>query len=213
MKALIIGNRRLSKSAFILKIKVDGFRFIPGQCVNVGLSEGAVNREYSTYSGTDDHFLDILIKEVKGGIVSPLLKKLKKNDEVALDGPYGKFVLEKPKDSHRKYLFVATGTGIAPFHSFIRSYPNINYTLLHGIRFLADQYDKQDYHPSRYIACVSREKGGQFHGRVTDYLRKHPVDSKTIVYLCGNSNMINDVYDILRRQGINGSNIYTEVFF
>ena len=60
--------------------------------------------------------------------------------------------------------------------------------------------------------CVKR-KGGDFSGRVTEYLRSNKIDKKARYYLCGNSEMINDVYDILSETGINGSNIVTEVFF
>ena len=61
--------------------------------------------------------------------------------------------------------------------------------------------------------CVSREAGGDFSGRVTDYLKYHPQPVAAMYYLCGNRNMINDAYDILREQGVSGTNICTEVFF
>ena len=37
-------------------------------------------------------------------------------------------------DDERTHLLVSTGTGIAPFHAMIRSNPELNYSLLHGIR-------------------------------------------------------------------------------
>lgn len=209
----VLEIRNLTESTYVLRVERKDFGFVPGQCVNIGTVGSGVNREYSTYSGIDEPYLEFLIKEVRGGTVSPALRKLQARDEVELEGPYGLFVLENPEDERRKYLFVATGTGIAPFHSFVKSYPAIDYQILHGIRYVREQYDKDDYDRDRYIACVSREDGGDFHGRVTDYLRQHPVDPKTICYLCGNRNMINEVYDILREQGVSGSNIITEVFF
>ena len=208
----VLGVRNLTDSTYVLRIERNGFEFIPGQCVNIGLTDEAVNREYSTYSGINDKYLEFLIKEVTGGIVSPALKKLKKGNGVSVDGAYGLFIIPKP-EAKQKYLFIGSGTGIAPFHSFVRSYPGLDYTLLHGIRTADEQYDRKDYDPKRYVACVSRERKGGFHGRVTDYLRKHPVNPKTVCYLCGNSEMINEVYDILRSQGVNGTNIITEVFF
>lgn len=208
----VLGVRNLTDSTYVLRIERNGFEFIPGQCVNIGLTADAVNREYSTYSGINDKYMEFLIKEVEGGIVSPALRKLKKGDKVSVDGAYGLFVIPKP-EAKQKYLFIGSGTGIAPFHSFVQSYPGLDYTILHGIRTADEQYDKKDYDPKRYIACVSREKGGNFHGRVTDYLRKHPVDPKTVCYLCGNSEMISEAYEILREQGVSGTNIITEVFF
>ena len=76
------------------------------------------------------------------------------------------------------------------------SYADLNYTL-HGARIGEEACESPFYTSERYILCISRDKTGHFHGRVTDYVRKNPVDYGTIVFLCGNWNMIYDVYDIL----------------
>ncbi|MCX7848320.1 MAG: hypothetical protein N2595_09870 [bacterium] len=132
---------------------------------------------------------------------------------VDFDGPYGRFVIEDPTDRGRKYLFVATGVGIAPYHSFVRSYPGLDYVLVHGVRYCEERYDREAYEGGRYIACVSREDGGDYRGRVTEYLREHRVDPGTICYLCGSNAMIAEAYDILRGQGVPGDNLFTEIFF
>ncbi len=211
-QAKVLEIRRLSDSTFILKLERNNFKFIPGQCVNIGLVGAAVNREYSTYSGSDDNYLEFLIRKVRGGAVSVGLSQLIPGREVTLDGAYGKFTIVNPAGK-QKYVFIGSGTGIAPFHSYVKSYPKIDFQILHGIRFASEQYDREDYGKGRYIACVSKGKGGDFAGRVTDYLKKILLPLDTLYYLCGNRAMINDVYDILRIKGINGSNIFTEVFF
>lgn len=211
-QAKVLSVRHLSDSTYILKIVRSNFKFIPGQCVNIGLVGSAVNREYSTYSGAFDNYLEFLIRKVSGGTVSTGLSQLQPGQEVTLDGAYGKFIIESPS-IRKKYVFIGSGTGIAPFHSFVKSYPRISYRILHGIRFGREQYDRADYGKGKYIACVSKGKGGDFSGRVTDYLRKIPIPLSTLYYLCGNRAMINDVYDILRQARVNGSNIFTEVFF
>lgn len=207
----VLGIRNLTDFAYVLHTERKNFEFIPGQCVNIGLVGSAVNREYSTYSSVHEDYLEFLIKKVDGGRVSTGISKLRKGEEVTLDGAYGKFTLEDPKKK-QKYMFIASGTGIAPFHSFVKSY-KIDYTIVHGISFASEQYDRKDYEKGRYFACVSREKGGDFYGRVTDYLETIKLPLDTVYYLCGNSGMINDVYDILRTGNVNGSNIFTEVFF
>ncbi len=212
-KVKVLKIRHLTDSTFVIRVERKGFGFIPGQCVNLGLQKEAINREYSTYSGKDEKYLEFLIKTIPGGALSPKLQKLKVGDEITIDGAYGLFTITNPNDTKNKCLFIGTGTGIAPFHSFALSYPKLNYTVLHGVSFKNELYDAKDYPKNRYIACVSREEGGDFHGRVTAYLRRHPVDPRTICYLCGNSDMINEVYDILREQGLGGTNIITEVFF
>jgi len=220
----VLKVRHLTDSTFVLRVERKGFEFIPGQCVNLGLPKEAINREYSTYSGKDEKYLEFLIKTIRGGALSPKLSKLKPSDLVTIDGAYGLFTIPRPEDTNKKYLFVGTGTGIAPFHSFALSYPGLDYTVLHGVSYGNEQYDKKDYPKGRYVACISRTQnnnlnrfpigsGMTWNGRVTGYLREHPVDPETICYLCGNSDMINEAYDILRGQGVNGTNIITEVFF
>jgi ferredoxin-NADP reductase len=186
--------------------------FKAGQCFTVGLPGGGVNREYTSYSGEADSWLEFLILEAENGIVSAALKSCRPGDFVEIHGAYGGFVLKSPED-HRRRLFIGTGTGIAPFHSFVRTHPDLDYNILHGVRFADEQYDREDYQSGRYVSCVSREPGGDFHGRVTDYLRLHPPVERTECYLCGNRDMISDVYDLLRDKGVASDDIFTEVFF
>ena len=96
-KSNVLDVRFLTDSTFIVRLERNKFKFIPGQCVNIGLVGNAVNREYSTYSGVKDKILEFLIKKITGGTVSEGLSKLKSGEEVTLDGAYGKFIIENPK--------------------------------------------------------------------------------------------------------------------
>ena len=209
----VLEIEHLTDSTFRLRTERPPVPIKAGQCFNVGLPGNGVNREYSMYSNAVAPYLDFLIKEVAGGYVSPALNKLKVGDSVEIDGPYGEFCLHGAVDSSRRYLFLASGTGIAPFHSFVQTYPELDYTLLHGIRHTQEQYHAQDYRPGAYIPCISKNAPGQPSMRVTDYLRQHPAAPDVIVYLCGNRNMIIDAFEILRDQGVPGDNLFTEVFF
>lgn len=208
----VISVRSLTESTFVLRIERKNVPAIAGQCVTLGRAGDGINREYSLYSGEADDYFDFLIREIPDGYVSPRLRACAPGDEVDLDGPYGQFVLAAPEDTSRRYLFVATGVGIAPFHSFMQSYPSLDYTLLHGVRYTHECYDKEVYDSARYIACCTRD-AGDFHGRVTDYLRTTPPPADTICYLCGNNAMIAEAYDILRAAGIGGDALFTEIFF
>ncbi len=208
----VLGVRNLTESTFLLQLERKNFAFVPGQCVNIGLVREGVNREYSSYSSPKEKKLEFLIKKVEGGAVSPKLQQLKKGDKVSLDGAYGLFILDE-KQLNKKHVFIGTGTGIAPFHCFVSTYPDLDYLVIHGVRHNREQYDRKDYKKGKYIACVSREKGGYYQGRVTDYLRTTKIDKNVRYYLCGNSEMINDVYDLLSEAGVSGTNIVTEVFF
>lgn len=204
--------RELTESAFILRFDRHGLNFMAGQHILIGLEGSSELREYSVYSGEKDDFLEILVKEVETGMVSKQLKKLKVGDPVQVESAVGFFRINK-EDIDKKLLFIASGTGIAPFHSFIKSYPGINHTLLHGIRYSHEAYESESYEDFRYISCVSKDQKGVFHGRVTDYLKQNRIEENTLVYLCGNSDMILECKDLLEEQGISNESIYTEVYF
>lgn len=205
--------RHLTQHCYVLSTERKDMQFQAGQCVNIGLVGQGINREYSLYSGEKENCLEFLIKEVEDGSVSPGLKKLNKGDFVEIDGPYGLFTLKEPQNTSLNYLFIGTGTGIAPYHSFVKTFPNLNYRIIHGIRFANESYEHTDYKKGSYTSCVSREKAGDFYGRLTEYLKKIEIPEETICYLCGNRMMIAEAFDILIQKGINGDNIFTEVFF
>ena len=50
-------------------------------------------------------------------------------------------------------------------------------------------------------------------GRVTRFLPGYPVNPDMLFYVCGNNNMIYEVYHILRDKGIPDENIFSEVYF
>lgn len=209
----VLEVEHLTQTAFRLRAERPNVPIKAGQCFNVGIPGSGVNREYSMYSGADDPYLDFLIQAVDGGCVSPRLQQLKTGDSIEIDGPYGEFCLRSPQEAGLQYLFIATGTGIAPFHSFVQTYKDLDYTILHGIRRSDEQYGAPAFLPGRYIPCVSGNSNGQPATRVTDFLRTQSVSSNSIVYLCGNRNMIVDAFEILRDQGVPGDNLFTEVFF
>jgi len=170
-------------------------------------------REYSVYSGENDDYLEILVREVIDGKVSPQLKQLKEESVLEVDGPFGFFRFNPEDFDAQKFLFVATGTGISPFHSFVCTYPELDYRLIHGVRFGEEAYEHYDFDENKIILCTSGEENGRFNGRVTEYLVSNPVDAETNCFLCGNSEMIHEVFDILTAKGVPVSNIYSEVYF
>lgn len=205
--------KNLTGSAYILQFKRNGIEFVAGQHITLGLPGDNQIREYSIYSPTGIPFFEVLIKEVDEGLVSRKLHRVKAGDILKFDGPFGFFTLDENSLKKQKYLFIATGTGIAPFHSMAGSYPELDYKILHGVRYASEAYEKNYYPKDRYVLCTSRDTKGDFQGRVTDYLSFHGVDSDTLVYLCGNCDMIYEVYDLLISGGFNADHIKTEVYF
>jgi ferredoxin--NADP+ reductase len=184
--------------------KNTNFHFMPGQYISAGI-EG-IMREYSITSGVDSEFLSILYKEIKDGQLTPKLSTLKPGALIQIQGPFGYFTIPDP---YSKHLLIATGTGIAPFLSYIESYPKLDYTLIHGISTI----DESPY-KGEILRCTSKDTTGDFPGRVTDYLRQmNDLEAFTYFSLCGNGEMVYEVFDLLQKRGISASNILTEVYF
>lgn len=210
----IIGNERLSQSTFMLTVERPDIEIKAGQCFNIGTNEAGVNREYSMYSDANADFVQFLIKEVELGVVSPRIACLAVGDEVELEGPYGEFCIENAIDRGDKvFTFIGTGTGIAPFRSFVKSFPTIDYKVIHGIRSREEQYHYNEYQDGAYTSCVSRPTNGAKPERVTDFIKENPINDGSTIFICGNRKMISEVFDICREQGIGGDRLFTEVFF
>jgi ferredoxin--NADP+ reductase/benzoate/toluate 1,2-dioxygenase reductase subunit len=209
----VIENRQIHQAAFILRFERNGLEFIPGQHLLAGEAGSPHIREYSVYSGLQDPFFEILVREVPDGMVSRRLRKLRPGDFIQIEGPVGYFTLDKEQAAKGRFIFIATGTGIAPFHSMARSYPGLSFTLVHGTRFANEDYGKTTFPKDCYIQCTSRDINGDFQGRVTKYIAGYEAEQSLQYYLCGNSRMIMEASGILRSKGIPPGDIHTEVYF
>ncbi|MCG8452917.1 MAG: FAD-binding oxidoreductase [Spirochaetales bacterium] len=199
--------RDLGHGAFVLRFERLGMSFVPGQYLL--LEVDGEYREYSIYSSMHADFLEILVREVPEGYVTPRLRKLKVGDSLFLDGPIGEF---RPYAEAQSVLFLATGTGIAPFHSAVLSYPHLDYTLVHGIRYEDETMESQDFDSHRYIPSVSQPTSGMGE-HVTDWLSRHPLGTNGDVFLCGNGAMVVDATAILMDQGVHSLRIQAEAYF
>lgn len=215
----------LSSGAFILRFSRDGLDYRAGQWVSLGLPGTGDMREYTLFSSPCDSDLEVLVKEIPRGRVSPALRRCQPGDAVHVDGPRGSFAIDEGAIATARFLFIATGTGVSPFRCFARAYPGLDYRLLHGVRDAVELYGREDFDPVRQTPCISGSSSpsaarsgeettrGVYAGRVTAYLADHPVNSACYCYLCGNSDMIYEVFTILRDQGVPRSRIFAEVYF
>ena len=205
--------RYLTENTFVMQFERGGFMFKAGQYISLGYPGSASNKEYTVYSGENEVFLEVLVREIVGGDMSQQLKLGKPGQLFEINGPYGYLKISDEDKYRARFIFIATGTGIAPFHSFIKSYPDLDYKILHGIRHFSEAYDSCDYDKARYISCTSDDKMGSFNGRVTSCLSQMEFTGRDIFYLCGNNNMISDAYDILQNKGIEKTRIFSEIYF
>ena len=210
--AVVLGVRFLTASAFVIRFARNEINFKAGQYVVLGTKDNQERKEYSIYSPVSADYLEVLVLTVEKGSFSFRLSELQIGEELYVRGPFGSFKLEETYPGV-KNIFIASGTGISPFHSMVLSYPELNYTILHGVRNPDQGYERSTYPDGRYIQCTSSGKGSEFFGRVTDYIRKYKPDAAAHYYLCGNSAMVDEVWNLLKVAEVPFTNIHAEVYF
>jgi benzoate/toluate 1,2-dioxygenase reductase subunit len=208
----LLQRRRLSKRAIEIKLeKPRLLKFESGQ--RICLIHKTVERDYSIVSVSADPDICLCIRLVRGGVFSTELNTAPIGSRFGFTGPSGYFTF---KPSVRPAVFVATGTGVAPFCSMIRAGVT-GVTLLHGTKSPAELYYKSIFQSAAilYVPCLSapgESSETYFHGRVTDYLQTHLAPGLYDFYLCGRQEMIRDV-TFLVDEKFSGSYIYSEIFY
>jgi ferredoxin--NADP+ reductase len=205
----------LSDDVFELVLERGGVEFQPGDCFAIFNPDG-VSRPYSASSGNHERYLRFVVRRMPGGAVSEWLATRGPGDEVELSPPFGWFRPGHGSEPGDPSVLIATGTGIAPFLSALRSFPDLEPAIcLYGVRSLADAVGL-DYLRDRctFRLCVSREEAPpHHHGRVTDLLGEIPREQRTNYYLCGLDAMVREVGQWLEQHGVHYTRIHREVFF
>ena len=208
----IIGNEIVALNVHYLTFERP-FDFEAGQVLSVTIDAQIPPRLYSIASGVNEDHLGIFFDVKSGGMLSPLLAKLKPGDKVYVSPPYGSFV-----GTTDPAVWIATGTGVAPFISMVKSGLGGNKTLIQGARILDEFYFSNFFQTVgglTYVRCASKGSyDNTYNGRLTAYLHETsflPLNEK--YYLCGNPLMVNEVRDLLIERGIPFDNILSEIFF
>jgi len=209
---VVHGIEQIDEDLFVLVLERNGLAFTPGDCVALH-AEAGISRPYSIASGNQEDSLRFLIRKMEDGVVSPWLVSRKPGDLVTVSPPFGWF---RPGQdlAGSPFVFIATGTGIAPFLSYSQSFPENPPThILWGVRKEVHAVGFDSFGCKMQLA-VSREKTEQHHlGRVTDLLKRLERVPDTHYYVCGLESMITEVSQQLEEQGVDLFNIHREVFF
>jgi NAD(P)H-flavin reductase len=206
----VVSLRPLSATGFELTLERGGLAFRAGQLVNIHGRDVFEDRSYTVCSGERDDSIQVLFRLIPEGKLTPQLASLRPGDPLAVSGPYGEFTV---RDTTRKIVFIATGTGIAPCRAYQRTHPGLDMAILHGVRRYEDLFYREELAGAAYHPCVSCEDGPGFRGRVTDYLRKFGCDPSAHFYLCGANEMFYDARDVLEACGVPAASIFTEAYY
>lgn len=189
------------------------FDFKAGQVIGIAIRENDARRLYSICSGEKEDEIKILYKKIEEGYLTPQLSDLQTGDTIWITPAGGEFTSDR-----EPAVWVASGTGIAPYYSMLRSGLGENKILLHGNRYLEQFHffdEFQEILGQNYIRCCSGESGdGVFNGRVTAYLEEqHDLNPGLKYYLCGSADMVVETRDILISKGIPFGQIISEIYF
>jgi ferredoxin--NADP+ reductase len=232
--ATVVARRDLNSTVAILHVRPDGGEvapFVPGQFIQLGLPAEDVphnpapartkliKRSYSLASAPHERdAYELCIAFVDQGKLTPKLRRFEVGDRLWHDPiPKGMFTLERVEHG-RDLVFVATGTGIAPFVSMLRHHgwnsPRFaHFVVVHGAREQSDlAYRDEIVAAGRadrrviYVPILSREPRTSdwtgLRGHVQTVLEPACFQSRTgfvldpdsaNVFLCGNPAMIDDV--------------------
>lgn len=225
LQGRVIENRAWTGTLFSLRVEAPRIAFEAGQFVRIGLDvEGErVARPFSLVNPPDDPVLEFYGVIVPEGPLSPRLARLAAGDALwVADNPAGWLILSEVPSAEELWL-VATGTGLAPFLSLLRTpAPWQRYRrviLVHGVRHATelvyrDLLEEIESKRKQFqiVTCVSREKHpGALEGRIPAAVTDGRLEAaagapigpeRSQFMLCGNPAMLKDMQTALAARGL-----------
>ena len=247
LNAIVTQRTDLAPGLMILQVAADGWElpdFLPGQYTVLALSgsaprcEGAdpevpppppaklIKRAYSIASSSRAReYLEFYINLVHSGALTPRIFALSVADRIWLSSKItGVFTLDSvPPD--KNVIFIATGTGLAPYMSMVRSVlaeqGNRRFAIIHGARHSRDLGYRSELTSLAnvcpnltYLPIISRPQGEPAPwsgptGHCQDVWTRRliqerwgfaPTPENSHVFLCGNPQMIEDTLELLARE-------------
>ncbi|ATU94332.1 benzoate 1,2-dioxygenase electron transfer component BenC [Phyllobacterium zundukense] len=191
-------------AAIMLELDVDAApAFLPGQYVNIDVPCSGQSRSYSFSSAPGEGRIGFLIKKIPGGLMSGWLERAEVGTKLELTGPLGSFYL---RDVQRPLLFLAGGTGLAPFLSMLevlaRENSRQNIHLIYGVTRDLDLVlvEEIEAHRARlpnfsFTTVVAEEASDHPRkGWVTQHMPVEVLNGGDVdVYLCGPPPMVDAV--------------------
>src|SRR5689334_13516553 len=149
-------TRSLALSDFTKHIEFEvespTFGFVPGQWLSLKHSKPdgeEFTRAYSIASAPNGSKFALCLNRVQDGFMSNYLCDLPEGAIIKVQGPFGSFILRPPL---RDTIFIATGTGIAPYRSMLHwlvgdpeRHHNKQFWLVFGSRTQRDIYYHDEF--------------------------------------------------------------------
>lgn len=222
----IIEKNQWNERLFSLRIKAEFDDFTSGQFVRVALDidDERVARPYSLVNVPGDELIEIYFNIVPGGPLSPKLAELEVNDEVFVTNKANGFLTVDEVPECRHLWLLATGTGVGPFLSILKSdavwqrFEKV--VLAYSVRDSSElayreqiaEIEKQHAEQFVFVPFVTREEvTGAMNQRITACIEDGSFEERagisinendSHVMMCGNSAMISNVTECLEKRGM-----------
>ena len=244
--ATIVGRENINPELVILRVQPDDelFDFTPGQFAVLGLfgreprvprtdtedppiaADKLIRRAYSiSSSSVEKHYVEVYLNLVPSGELTPRLFNLSHGEPIFLGTKAsGVFTLEKvPRD--KTAIMIATGTGLAPYVSMMRSVlmerKEQRFVIVEGARHSWELGYRDELATLAlncpnltYIPSITRPQADPHFpgatGRVQVLIEEGvieresgvPLDPEQAhVFICGNPGMIDAVKEVLQARG------------
>jgi len=240
--ATLVYREDLNADLAYFRVKLDGpaVAFIPGQYMTIGVvtDEKLLQRPYSIASApetADTLGYELFVRHVPVVRFTTALWRLKVGHRMRMIGPKGKFTMES--DDTLTHLYVSTGTGIAPFLAKLRQVElqggaTRKVVLINGCSYQDElgyraELEEWAADPARkltYIPTVSRpsdQRNAGWTGRtgraeqvIADVCKDLGLEpDRTVVYICGNPEMILNVERTLMDRGFPEFHVKKELYW
>lgn len=207
--------------------------FLPGQYYNVRLTvpgrTGRVQRAYSVASSPlpDPSIIDIGVREVPGGLLSPrLVRGLSVGELVQVRGPVGRFTWTV--DDGGPVLLVGAGSGVVPLMSMIRYATAADLHIPMRLLYSSSGFDNAFYHRdltglaercswlevAHTCTRDSSDARATHHRRIDQRMLAEAVAGQPPgrAYICGPPAMVEDVRGWLGELGVDPTRVRVEKY-
>ena len=218
----VLAVRQVAAEIVQLEVGIEeSLAFEPGQYVRIHPQGTEISRSYSMANPPGSNRLEFFIRLVPGGAFSGWLAQAKAGDKVELSTPHGTFFL---RDEKRPRLFVAGGSGIAPFLSMLRGMSSaaraLPTTVLIGARtpehlFAVEELQALHGEMPHLDVKLAVEHGAgpdSHSGYPTDLIGGLGLDPSTRVYLCGPPPMVEAGRTAAQAAGLPRADVLCERF-
>jgi ferredoxin-NADP reductase len=220
--ARVLRSVALSEFTKHIELEVKGvtrFGFVPGQWLSVKANKPdgqEMMRAYSIASPPSENGrVALCLNRVHEGFMSNYLCNLDEGAKVTFQGPFGDFILRPPIGDT---VFVATGTGIAPFRSMLHwlladedRHQGREFWLLFGARREQDIYYREEFERmagenSNFHFLPTLSRGAEEWKGLRGYVQEHLAEiigSRTDMhaYICGLDKMVKANREMLKSLG------------